>query len=203
MPKRRIFIAIQVPEELKNAAEFYLKPFFPPEADPPLAENGRNIRIPKKERWHITLVFCGYLEEEELKKVREIVNSIALKTKSFEISPDKILFYPPKRPHMVWLAFAASSQFSQLKKEIEDGIISFQTGELFKNFRVDYPPNPHMNLARFEENYFPNIKKYLPFEGIDLTNETAPFPVKSIDIMESHLSRNGADYELIKKYILK
>lgn len=193
MPKQRIFIAIQVPEELKNTAEFYMKPFL----------DDRDIRIPKREGWHITVVFCGYLEEEELKKVREIINSVALKTKSFEISPDRILFYPPKRPIMVWLAFAASSQFSQLKKEIEDGIISSQTGGLFKNFRVDYPANPHMTLARFEEKYFPNIKKYLPSEGIDLTKETAPFSVKNIDIMESHLSRTGAEYEIISKIILK
>ena len=165
--------------------------------------NDRNIRIPKREGWHITLVFCGYLEEEELKKVREIINSVASKTKSFEISPDRILFYPPKRPIMVWLAFAASSQFSQLKKEIEDDIISSQTGGLFKNFRVDYPANPHMTLARFEEKYFPNIKKYLPSEGIYLTKETVPFLVESVDIMESHLSRSGAEYEVISKIILK
>ncbi len=193
MPKRRIFIAIKVPEEMKNAAEAYLRPFF----------NDKNIRILKRGGWHITVVFCGYLSEKELEKTKEIVGNIASKTKSFEISPDRILFYPLKRPTMVWLAFAASSQFSQLKKEIEDGIISSQTGGLFKNFRVDYPPNPHMNLARFEENYFPNTKKYLPFEGIDLTKETAPFSVKSVDIMESHLSRSGAEYEVISKIILK
>lgn len=192
MPKKRIFIAIQIPEEVKNIAENYIEPFM----------GDKNIRIPRKEGWHITLVFCGYLEEEELKKVREIVNSIALKTRSFEIYPDRILFYPPMRPHMVWLAFAASPQFSHLKKEIEDGIISFQTGELFKNFRVDYPANPHMTLARFEENYFSNIKKFIPFEGIDLSKETSPFSVNSIDIMESHLSRSGAEYEIVYSNML-
>ena len=191
--KRRIFIAIQIHEGVKNAAEVYLKPFF----------SDKNIRIPKKEGWHITLVFCGYLEEEELKKVREIVGNIASKIKSFEISPDRILFYPPKRPCMVWLAFAASLRFSQLKKEIEDGIISFQTGGLFKNFRVDYPANPHMTLCRFEESYFPNIKKFLPDTGIDLLKETAPFLVESVDIMESRLSREGANYELVSRFNLK
>ncbi len=189
MLKKRIFIAIQIPEEVKNIAENYIKPF----------TGDKNIRIPKRKGWHITLVFCGYLEEKELGKVREIVGNIVSKTKSFKISPDKILFYPLKRPHMVWLAFAASPQFSHLKKEVEDGIISFQIGGLFKNFRVDYPPNPHMNLARFEENYFHNIKNFLPENGVDLTKETMPFLVKSIDIMESHLSRTGADYETLTK----
>ncbi len=192
MPKRRIFIAIQVPEELKNVAEVYLKPFL----------NDRNIKIPKKEGWHITLVFCGYLEEEELKKIREIVGNIASKTKFFKIFPDRILFYPPKRPHMVWLAFAASPQFSQLKKEIEDGIISFQTGGLFKNFGVDYPANPHMTLARFEEKYFAEIREFLSKEGVDLTKEMKPFFVEHVDIMESRLSRAGADYEIVSSLSL-
>ena len=152
MPKRRIFIAIQVPEELKNAAEFYLKPFF----------DDKNIRIPKKEGWHITLVFCGYLEEEELKKVKEIVGNIASNTNSFEISPDKILFYPPKRPRMVWLAFEASPQFSQLKKEIEDGIISFQARGTIQKFQSRLSRESSFDFGRFEENYFSNIKKFFP-----------------------------------------
>lgn len=189
MPKKRIFIAIQIPEELKSAAEFYIKPFL----------DDKNIRIPKREGWHITLVFCGYLDGEELGKVKEIVGNIASKIRSFKISPDRILFYPPKRPRMVWLAFKASPQFARLKKEIENAIMALQKDGLFKQFKVDYPANPHMNLARFEEKYFPSIKKFLPLEGIDLTKETAPFLVKSIDIMESHLSRSGAEYELISK----
>ncbi len=187
MLKRRIFIAIQIPEEVKNIAENYIKPFI----------SDKNIRIPKREGWHITLVFCGYLDEEELRKVKEIVGNIASKTKSFEISPDKILFYPQKRPRMVWLAFKASAQFAQFKKEIENALMSLQKEGLFQQFKVDYPANPHMTVVKFEQNYFNSVKKLLPPEGIDLTKETAPFSVNSIDIMESHLSRAGADYELV------
>jgi hypothetical protein len=55
---------------------------------------------------------------------------------------------------------------------------------------------------RFEEKYLNNVKKFLPAEGIDLTEETAPFLAESIDIMESHLSRSGADYKILTKIIL-
>jgi len=192
MPKRRIFIAIQIPEELKNAAEIYIKSFF----------NDKNVRISKREGWHITVVFCGYLNENELEKLKEIVGNIASKTKPFEIFPDKILFYPLKRPRMVWLAFKASRQFAQLKKEIENAIMTLQKDGLFKQFKVDYPANPHMTIVKFEQNYFNSIKKFLPTERIDLAAEAAPFSVKNVDIMESHLNRSSAEYERLTKYII-
>lgn len=204
MPKQRIFIAIQIPEEVKNTAEFYLKPFFPLEADPPSAENDRNIRIPKKEGWHITVVFCGYLDEKETEELKKIVGSIALEFKSFKLVPQKILFAPPSRPRMIWLDFENSSEFAKLKMKIENEMIKRQKDGFFRNFRQESrEPHPHLTLARFEEKYFLNIKKFLPENGIDLTKETSPFPVNNIDIMESHLSRSGADYEVVSNISLK
>ena len=193
MPRRRIFIAIQIPEGVKNSAEFYLKPFF----------GDKNIRIPKKEGWHITLVFCGYLDDEEIEALKEIVKKVASEFKAFELSPQKILFAPPNRPRMIWLTFKPSPQFGDLKNKIESAIISYQTKELFKNFHQETrESNPHLTLARFEEKSFNDIKNFLIRDGIDLTKETAPFLAKSIDIMESYLSRSGADYKIVSSLSL-
>jgi len=198
MPKRRIFIAIQVPEELKNTAEFYMKPFFPAKGGSAFGGNDRDIKIPRKEGWHITVVFCGYFDEKEVEELKKIIKSIVSESKPFELSPSKILFAPSFRPRMIWLDFKKSSEFAKLKMKIENEIIKKQKDGFFKNFRQEMrEPHPHLTLARFEEKYFPNIKKFLPVGGIDLTKEAAPFLVKNIDIMESHLSRSGADYEIL------
>jgi 2'-5' RNA ligase len=203
MPKHRIFIAIQVSEEVKNAGEFYLKPFLSARGGSAFGGNDKNIRIPKREGWHVTLVFCGYLDEKEIEELKKIVKNVSSEFKSFEISPFKILFAPPNRPRMIWLNFNKSSQFADLKNKIENSLISRQKDDLFRNFRKENrEPNPHLTLARFEEKYFPNVKKFLPENGIDLTEETAPFLAESIDIMESHLSRSGADYKILTKIIL-
>lgn len=202
MSKQRIFIAIQVPEELKNTAEFYLKPFL----------NDRNIRIPKREGWHITLVFCGYLDDEEIEELKKIIKNVSSEFKPFEISPSKILFAPLSRPRMIWLTFSAEGgsasggkkSFAELKNNIKNAIVSCQKQGLFRSFRKENrESSPHLTLSRFEEYYFNNIKKFLPDAGIDLTKETAPFLIGSVDIMESHLSRIGAEYEVISKIILK
>ncbi len=188
MSKRRIFIALQVSEELKNTAEAYLEPFF----------NDKNIRIPKREGWHITVVFCGYLDDKEMEVLAEIVKNVCSKFKSFELAPQKILFAPRNRPRMIWLTFKNSSQFADLKSKIENEMIPYQTKGLFKSFRQEMrEPNIHLTLSRFEENYFPQIKNILPREGVDLSKEANSFPAKNIDIMESQLSRSGAEYEVI------
>ncbi len=190
MEKYRIFIAIDVPEELKSIAEKYIEPIL----------GDKHIRIPKKEGWHITVVFCGYLDEKEIGALVGIAENAVLKFKPFEFTPCRILFAPANHQRMIWLDFEKSSQFASLKKEIEDAIASSQSRGLFKNFRPETrEPNPHFTLARFEESYFVNIKSTIPREGIDLKGEARAFLINSIDIMESHLSREGAEYKLIRK----
>lgn len=194
IPKKRIFIAIQIPEELKDIAESYLEPFL----------DDRNIRIPKKESWHITVVFCGYLDDEETAALGEIVKKAVAESRPFEFAPKKILFAPSHRPRMIWLTFVLCREFADLKNKIENGILALQSKGLFLNFRPENrEPNPHLTLARFEENYFRQIKKFLPEAGVDLSKEAAPFAVTGIDIMESHLSQIGAEYELVFNIPLK
>ena len=54
--KHRIFLAIQIPESLKNILEDRLKPLI----------NEGEIRFMPKENWHITVSFLGYLSNEEI-----------------------------------------------------------------------------------------------------------------------------------------
>lgn len=82
MEKHRIFVAIDIPEELKNVAEAHIEPFYKNEL----------ARVVEKENWHITVVFCGYLDEEKLGELKKIAEKIADETKSFELLPDKIIF---------------------------------------------------------------------------------------------------------------
>ncbi len=105
MPKKRIFIAIQIPEELKNILENHLKPFL----------NNRNLRISKKEGWHITLVFCGYFDGKEIEALIEIVKNVVSESGFMEFAPQRILFAPPLRPRMIWLSFDAVFPIRRIK----------------------------------------------------------------------------------------
>ncbi|MBI4691951.1 MAG: RNA 2',3'-cyclic phosphodiesterase [Candidatus Terrybacteria bacterium] len=180
--KHRIFVAIDIPEELKNAAEAHIGEFY----------KNKLVRVVERENWHITVAFCGYLDDEKLNKLKEIARKITKETKSFELIPDKIIFAPPKRtPRMVWLTFKNSPEFSKISK-------------LFSKFNQEArEPLLHLTLARFEEKHYSNLKPLLPQDGIDLKNETKSFMVKSINIMESHLSPKGPKYELLCQNYLR
>jgi 2'-5' RNA ligase len=183
--KYRIFIAIDLPDELKNIAEAYIELFY--------KENF--VRIPKREGWHITLIFCGYLNETEIDLLKEIIEKIVSHIQSFFLVSATILFAPEMRPRMVWLKFQNSPDFAKLRKQIETEIIEKQKQGFFKNFREEKRTHlPHLTLARFDERYFHNFKNLLPQQGVDISEEAKPFLVDSIKIMESRLSRAGAEY---------
>lgn len=177
MPKYRIFVSIDIPEGLKDVAETHIEPFYKNEL----------ARVAEKENWHITVVFCGYLDDEKLKKLKEITKKITGETKKIELIPDKIIF---KNYRMVWLTFKQSPEFSKLSKEFS---------QFSENSRESFP---HLTLVRFKEFHYPNLKKLLPENGIDLMNETKPFMIESINIMESHLSPKGARYKIVEKISL-
>jgi 2'-5' RNA ligase len=195
MPKHRIFLAIRIPEEIKDVAESYLKPFM----------GDKNIRIPKKEGWHITVSFCGYLTDQEAEELQKITEKAAFEINSFEISPEKIIWAPPDRPkRMIWLTFKKSEEFADLKNKIEKAIVAGQSGGLFRSFRKENrEPNPHLTLARFREDHFFQIKNLFPEEGVSLQDKARPFLVTEIEIMESQLTRQGAEYSPLFKIKLK
>lgn len=177
MKKQKVFVAIDIPENLKDIIENYLEPFYKSEL----------VRVTERNNWHITVVFCGYLDDKNLERLKESARDVASRTKKFEFSPEKIFFSPPKRPRMVWLAFKHSPEFSSLAKELSD----------FSQDRREQIP--HLTLVRFKEFHYPNLKKLLPENGIDLKDEAESFMVESINIMESHLSPKGPRYELLER----
>jgi 2'-5' RNA ligase len=92
---------------------------------------------------------------------------------------------------MVWLEFNNSPAYLELSK----ALMPFADKTMLKPF-------PHITLVRFNEADFANLKKLLPAGGLDISSEIKPIEVSSIDIMESHLNREGAHYEIISRYKL-
>ncbi len=188
MVKRRIFTAIELPDSLKNTAEFYLEPFFR-EAD---------IRIPEKDGWHITVNFMGYLNETEILEIQRVLDGAVSRSKAFELVPFNVQFVPEDRPRMVWMSFKKSPEFEKLRKEIEVEISQRQKKGLFRGFRLEQrEASPHVTLARFEPADFRKFKKFLPDGGIDISAEAGPIKAESINMMESRLSPQGAAYQKI------
>jgi len=92
MKRRRIFIAINLPEDIKKNLAKYKERW--PELP---------IRWTKPENLHITFNFIGYITDEELFEVCKKTKEIADKHNLFEIKLTKICYGPfNKSPKMIW-----------------------------------------------------------------------------------------------------
>ncbi|MDP2909652.1 MAG: RNA 2',3'-cyclic phosphodiesterase [bacterium] len=79
----RIFIAINLPEELKEELMKYKDRYF----DLP-------VKWTKKENLHITLEFLGNIDEKNLPSIFKGAEDFAQKTPPFTIKLDKINYFP-------------------------------------------------------------------------------------------------------------
>jgi 2'-5' RNA ligase len=178
MTKRRLFIAINLPENVKKKLAEYRYNY--PQLEP------KSIRWVSKFNLHITLLFIGYVTGDEMYEICNLVKEIGKKHEPFFIKLERIILGPPNRtPRMFWAQGEKSQALADLQGDLNN-IIQQRSGVKYNAFR------PHITLARFSAS----VLKSLP-ENID-----DPFkyeiPVESIEVMQSELKRGGAEYTVLE-----
>ncbi len=174
MSKRRIFIAINLPDNIKEKlSQFH--------CDLPL-------RWTRKDNLHITLIFLGYCSDQDLGKICRIVKETAAKHSSFSVKLSKICYGPKEviPPRMVWALGEKDKELSGLKKDLEKAL-EIEGGEFY----------PHITLARIKTWEWRQIE---PEERPEIEKDISlSFKVTSIDVMESKLKREGPQYIVLEK----
>jgi len=152
----------------------------------------------KKDNLHLTLVFLGYIREEKLTEILRVSKEIAKKNNPFSISLNKVCYGPETQfpPRLVWVKGKRSEELIKLKKGFEEllsGKVPF--------IREKRELLPHITLARIKKwewkRVGPDRKQKIDVD-VSLT-----FPVNSIEVMESHLKRTGAEYKILESYSLE
>jgi len=188
--RHRIFIAINLPKEIKRELEKYQSKW--PELP---------IRWTKAENLHITLAFLGYISDEELVEVLRITKEVAQRHQPFSITINKILYGPPKKmpPRMVWAEGEKSEELGKLQKDIENSIFSSQIK--ITTEKENKPYAPHITLGRIKQWEFRQIE---PDEKPEINEDVSlVFDVNSIEVMESQLKRGGSEYTILESIPLK
>lgn len=180
--KHRIFIAINLPEEIKKRLENYQSQW------PDLP-----VRWVKPENLHITLAFLGYLNDEQVLEVIKITKEVALRNQPFLVNLKKIIYGPPKKPaRMIWAEGEKNIEFSKLQKDLEHSL----QGKIIGFEKENRPYSPHITLGRIRQWEFRQIE---PEERPEVNEEiNLSFEVNSIEIMESELKRGGAEYTILE-----
>ncbi|MBD3282566.1 MAG: RNA 2',3'-cyclic phosphodiesterase [Candidatus Portnoybacteria bacterium] len=184
MQKRRIFIAINLPTKAKNTLIKHQRKwqdFFIQKGEEDIL-NG--IRWTIKPNLHITLLFIGYVTDDETYEICEKVKEQAKKFNLFLINLNKIILGPPSRkPRMIWAQGEKSEKLAQLQSKIQTTIEGHENK--IKPFK------PHVTMARFK----PFVLKKLP----EIDEKTSiQIPVETIEIMQSNLKRTGAEYSVLE-----
>jgi len=177
---RRIFIAINLPKEIKEDLGIFQKKY-----------SELPAKWVKPENLHITLVFLGYVKEKDLSKIIEITRNVASKHHPFSMKIIKVSYGPPKifPPRMVWVIGEKNENLSKLQEDLKSELGEIKIAQLDKDEKNFIP---HITLARIKQFEF----RKMEMEEIPEINEdlNLSFQVNSIEIMESHLKRNGAEY---------
>lgn len=181
--KHRIFIAINLPEKLKNELKLFQEKWseFP-------------ARWVKPENLHITLIFLGYLSNSEILEALKISREVALRHQPFLINLKKIIYVPLKKPaRMIWVEGEKSKELGNLQKDLETSLLNSSIRKLETENR---PYTPHITLARIKQWQFRQIE---PEERPEINEDIdLSFEVKSIEMMESHLKRSGPEYTILE-----
>ena len=185
--KHRIFVAINLPEEIKNKLVEYQGKW--PELP---------CRWTKKENLHITLEFLGYLTDEEIMELCQKTKEIASKNKVFSVRLNKICYGPPdKKPPSSMSPSDSFRRSPSSSKKSKAPRMVWVTGEKIKEFNF----TPHLTLGRIKTWDFRRME---PEERPEISEDIdLSFEVNSIDVMESQLKRTGPDYTILESCLLK
>jgi len=204
MQGHRIFIAINLPDNTKQKLTTYQKKirglFISSVKGTP---NNEPVRWTRKDNLHITLNFIGYVNNDGILEIFEIVKKVASKHSPFLVNLNKICYGPinKKLPKMVWAIGKKSEKFASLRDDLEKSLSDFP------EVRQDLSTNgkqrkfsPHITLGRIRQWEWRRIEpeeRPAVDENIDLS-----FSVGSIEIMESILKRKGPEYTALKGFSL-
>ena len=180
--KHRIFIAINLPENIKKELAKCQDKW--PELP---------IRWTKLHNLHITLEFLGYLSDQDLPEICNIVKRMALRHQPFSINLKRICYGPPKKmpPRMVWATGESSQELNHLKSDLEKSLADSVSRTPEKRAY-----SPHVTLGRIKTWEWRRIE---PEERPQVEEEiNLSFEVNSIEVMESVLKKGGPEYAILE-----
>lgn len=182
MIKRRLFIAINLPKNIKKRLVDYQRKWV--DLDP------KYIHWVKESNLHITLIFIGYVDDDEMYEICNIMKEVAKRHEPFYINLEKIIVGPPHAtPRMFWAEGKESRELAELQKDLEESI----AGQVYLK-KETRAYKPHITLARFKYEVAKKLRE-MPEISEPLNIE---MPVETIELMQSNLKRSGAEYSVLE-----
>jgi 2'-5' RNA ligase len=179
----RLFIAIEIPENIRNGFASLLKEF---RAIAP------QLKWARAENLHVTLKFLGETESAKLNALQNVLSTVR--------SPDQVNlefrglgFFPnEKRPRVFWAGMETSANLKTLAADIDQA--AHRLG-----FSLEQRPfTPHLTLARFS---LPGVPpKLLQAVQRKTAHPFGSLRTQEFHLIESKLKPSGAEYTTLQTF---
>jgi 2'-5' RNA ligase len=181
--KKRLFVAIALPDEILSNLESAQKKF---------KRFGRDAKWVKPQSIHLTLKFLGYVDPEKLRDIEKLLSKAVVSFVPIPVSIKGCGFFPnARRPSVFWVG-VDSKEILPVQQHLED---TFEQLGFEKENRAF---NPHLTLARFRD---PHGWMHLVEEANKFQNEVfGEFVAISLILFESVLHREGAQYTRLGEF---
>ena len=173
----RLFIAIDVPENVKKELSKLQKEFY-----------GLGKITLVKDIFHCTLKFLGEVHSNDVPEIKKKLSEI--KFKPFKVKLGKLGAFPNENSvKVLWVGL--EGKVNELQAEIEKALL--------KMFEKDYRFHAHITLARIK--FLDDKIKFK--DGLKIKLPGLEFNVDNFKLIRSKLSPYGPEYEDIGVYNLK
>lgn len=175
----RLFVAIDVPEEIKKQiSELQNKLKFP--------EEQAKCTLSKEQ--HITLKFLGEVSSEKLSKIQENLRKINFKQFNAKLNTGAS-FANESYLRVAWFVAEPQKEFTELYNQIDQQLKFIESKEV-EHFI------PHITLARFK---YVNDKTEI-LKVVKSLRLSAEWNINSFKLIESDLTPQGPVYKVIEEY---
>lgn len=169
--KHRLFVALPITPTLQEKVFAWARAY---ESLPVRWLTGKNL--------HITLIPPWY--EADIEYVQKQLQKLSWDKGSLSLAFRRVLYGPnPREPRLIWAQGETPPELGELKDKFEQ-ILDIESEKR--------PLKLHLTLARFRPENFSKFRiKHLD-DPVTWDEE-----VHEVVLMESHLARSGADYEIL------
>lgn len=184
----RLFVALNLPKKEKDRIF---------RAARPLRERDLPVKWIEPEKFHISLKFLGEVQEGRMDAVDEALEKVAMSTASMNLEVCGFGAFPTiRRPSVLWVGVEPSPALRCLKQDVEWALSTCGFERETRAF------HPHITLGRANPEDGAGAFRGLDAlaAGLDYCGE---IKVRKVDLMRSHLSKDGAHYSVHSNVSLK
>ncbi len=191
MEQIRVFIAIELPDEIK----LELKQI----------ETRLKSASPATARWvdpnsiHLTLKFLGDIAADRTREVITAIEEAAGDIAPFQLKVERLGVFPnPRRVQVAWVGLVGELEtLGRLQQNIDTGLEILGFDSETRKF------TPHLTLARLRNQATPDERQRLGRLITETEFDAGVINVDTICLMKSQLTRQGAIYTRIGSVRLK